>query len=241
MTTLLRNEWTKLTTVRSPWLLLAGGLAVVLMGASGRLARGGDSPEVLPEAAAHVGLVALFALLLGVLSVAGEYRHRTITDTYLGTPRRGRVLTAKLVVSTLVGLGYGLAAAVLVVAWSAGWLAVAGDSGDWSDAGLWQTLTGCVLWNGLFAAVGVGVGALVRNLTGAIAGSLAWLALVEGVLGQVLGRDLARWLPFSAGTALGGLPAGSGLEQWTGGVVLLEYAVVITLAAVAGTLRRDVT
>ncbi len=240
MTTLLRNEWTKLRTVRTPWLLLAASAAVVLLGCTGALARNGDEPDALPRAAGHVGLVALFALVLGVLSVAGEYRHRTITDTYLGTPRRGRVLAAKLAVNTLAGLALGVVGAVLAVGYSAVWLAVAGIDGHWSDPVLWRTLAGCVLWNALFAALGVGVGALVRNLTGAIAGSLAWLALVEGVLGQLLGAELARWLPFSAGAALGDLPAGTGLDQPTGAAVLLGYAVAVTVAATA-TLRRDVT
>ncbi len=240
MRALVATEFRKLTTVRAPWLLLLAAQLVVVAGVSGRLARNADEPGVLPEAAAHVGLVSLFALVLGVLAVAGEYRHHTITDTYLGTPRRGRVLTAKLVVTTAAGLVFGLVGAGVAVAASALWLAGSSVSGQWSDAAWWQTLAGCVLWNAVFAALGVAVGALVRNLTAAVAGALAWLALVEGVLGQVLGGDLGRWLPFSAGASLGRLPAGAGLDQWTGGLVLLVYAGVACLAAVyAGS--RDVT
>jgi len=240
MRSLVGVEIRKLTTVRSPWVLLAAAQLVVILGASGRLARHSDDPKVLPEAAAHVGLVSLFALVLGVLAVAGEYRHRTITGTYLGTPHRGRVLAAKLLVNTAGGLVFGLVAAAVVLATSAVWLAANGVSGDWSDAELWRTLIGCVLWNAGFAALGVGVGAVVRNLTAAVAGALAWLALVEGVLGQVLGTSLARWLPFSSGASLGELPAGSGLAQWTGGVVLLGYA-VLAWAAGAWATTRDVS
>jgi ABC-2 type transport system permease protein len=240
MRALVAVEIRKLTTIRSPWLLLAAAQLVVIAGASGRLARHGNDPTVLPEAAAHVGLVSLFALVLGVLAVAGEYRHRTITDTYLGSPRRGRVLAAKLLVNTVGGLIFGLVAAAVVLAWCAVWLAVSGISGHWGDADLWRTLAGCVLWNAAFAALGVGVGAVVRNLTAAIAGALAWIALVEGVLGQVLGDSLGRWLPFSAGAALGELPAGSGLAQWTGGLVLLGYAVLAWAAGAVAT-NRDVS
>jgi ABC-2 type transport system permease protein len=239
MSRLIANEWGKLRTIRSPWLLLLAGQLVVILGCSGRLARGAHEPGVLPQAAAHVGLVSLFALVLGLMSVAGEYRNRTVTDTFLGTPRRSRVLAAKLTVTTAVGLGYGLVSALVALATSALWLAGKGVDGHWSDPELWRTLGGAVLWNGIFAALGVGIGALVRNLTAAIAGALAWLALVEGVIGQLVGSSAARWLPFAAGASLGRVPAGQ-LSQWAGGAVLLGYALVASVAAVLVTQRRDV-
>src|SRR4029453_4267708 len=47
------------------------------------------------------------ALLAGILGVAGEFRHQTITATLLAAPRRGRLLTAKVFVHA--GLGRRLA------------------------------------------------------------------------------------------------------------------------------------
>ena len=47
----------------------------------------------------------LLALVLGVLIITGEYRHKTVTPTFLAEPRRGRVVAAKLG----VGFGAGLA------------------------------------------------------------------------------------------------------------------------------------
>ena len=53
-------------------------------------------------------LGALFAALLGALSITTEIRHGTIRPTFLFTPRRGRVLWAKVWASVLIGAGFGL-------------------------------------------------------------------------------------------------------------------------------------
>jgi ABC-2 type transport system permease protein len=215
----MRSEIRKLTSVRGPWLLLAAAIALVAAGAGSRLA---NHPEDATGAAAHAGLAALFPLVLGIMAMAGEYRHRTIADTYLSTPSRRRVLVEKLMVYTMMGIGFGIAGAavalVLVLARS-------------SSAVPYATLAGAIGWNAAFAAIGVGVGALVRNQVAAIAGALAWLALIEGVAAELLG-DGARWLPFRAAAALAEMP-GAALSQGTAAVVLVGYVLAFTGAALA--------
>jgi hypothetical protein len=117
MTTLIANELRKLRTIGGPWLLLAAGPVLVIVGVAGDLAGGADltQPQTASHAVAHAGVVSLLALIFGITAVAGEYRHKTITDTYLATPRRGRVIAAKFAVYTAVGAVFGLMLAVTAV------------------------------------------------------------------------------------------------------------------------------
>ncbi len=246
MLPLIRSEFRKLSTVRGPWLLLAAGPLLVVAGVTGLVQSGGDvhDPAVQAKALAHVALAALFTLIFGIFAVAGEYRHGTVTDTFLSTPRRGRVVAAKLAVYGAAGAAAGLVSAAAAVAATAAWWAAKGGSFHLSAAGSLRTLAGGVAVNVAFAAIGVGVGALLRNLALAIAAALAWIALVEGVAGQLVGANLARWLPFSASEGLGRVnmigPARP-LPQWGGGLVLAGYAIAFAAAAMVTTLRRDVT
>jgi ABC-2 type transport system permease protein len=245
VTGLLRNEVLKLRTTRAPWLLLAASVLVIVAGVAGRMSRGADldDPATVVEAMAHVGLVSLFTLVLGVLVTAGENRHRTASDTYLSTPRRGRVVAAKLVVTTAAGLLTGALAAAAGLVATAAFYAAQGGSLDVTSSAVVRTTLGGVAWCAAFAAIGVGIGALIRNLAGAVTVALAWLALVEGVAAELLGDDLARWLPFRSGTALTDLPAATGvagLTQAQAGLALAGYAAVLAAAGAWATVHRDV-
>jgi ABC-2 type transport system permease protein len=243
---LTRSEFRKLSTVRSPWLLLAAGPLLVVAGVTGLVQSGGNlhDPAVQSKALAHVALAALFTLIFGIFAMAGEYRHGTVTDTFLSAPARGRVVAAKLAVYGAVGAVAGLVSSAIAVAVTAAWWSAKGASFDLSAGGSLRTLIGGVAVNVGFAAIGVGVGALLRNLAVAIAAALAWIALVEGIAGQLVGTGLARWLPFSASEALGraNMTGTAGfLPQWGGGLVLAGYAIAFAAAATVTTLRRDVT
>jgi len=246
MLAMIHSEFLKLRTVRGPWLLLAAGPLLVVAGVTGLMQSGGNvnDPVVQGKALSHVALAALFTLIFGILAVAGEYRHGTVTDTFLSFPGRAAVVGAKLVVYGIVGAAAGLVSSGVAIAVTAGWWSATGGSFDLSSADSWRTLGGGLAVNVAFAAIGVGVGALVRNLVAAVAAALAWVALVEGIAGQLLGSGLARWLPFYASQALGRsnmTGTASLLPQWGGGVVLAGYAAVFAATAVLTTLRRDVT
>lgn len=243
---MIRSEFRKLATIRGPWLVLAAGPVLVVAGITGLVESGGNvhDPGTQRAALAHTGLAAIFTLIFGILAVAGEYRHSTITDTFLSSPRRSRVIAAKLTVYALAGAAAGLLSSGAALATAAAWWSERGGQLHLSAGDTWLTLAGGIAANCAFAAIGVGLGALIRNPAAAIAAALAWFAVVEGVVGQLTGPALARWLPFSAGEALGrsNLSATARLlPQWGGGLMLLAYAAVFAAAAVFTTLRHDVT
>jgi len=239
----MRAELRKLITARSTWLLLAIAQLIVVAGVSGLMLQRDDpaSDDAQRGAIAHVGLVALFGLLIGILAVAGEYRHRTITDTFLARPHRDRVVLSKLVVAAGAGAVLGVVASATALITDAIWLAAKVLSIDLASGVLWRTVAGGIGWNIAFAAIGVGVGALITNLSAAVAAALGWLALVEGIVGELIG-DASRWLPFALGQALVGLPNSADRPQaWQAGLVLVLYVAVFVAAGIGVTTRRDIT
>lgn len=59
-----------------------------------------DRPEAVERSVESAYSMAqqgyVFVMILGIILIASEYRHRTVTWTFLATPKRGKVITAKL-------------------------------------------------------------------------------------------------------------------------------------------------
>ncbi len=187
-------------------------------------------------------LGALFAALLGAMSMTGEIRHGTIRPTLLVTPERHRVVAAKVWASMLIGTGFGLvagavAAGVGTVALRAREIDIRLDGADYA-----LLVAGSAAAAALWAAIGVGLGAIVRNQTPALVGICVWLLFVENLLvGDIAGVGGAgRFLPGAAGKAISGQDPANLLAPVFGLVLLALYA---TAAAVAGSVvisRRDI-
>ena len=191
---------------------------------------------------APASVITLIALLLGVLGMAGEYRHHTVTTTFLATPRRGRVVVAKLVahglVGALMGLGTLAAAGLIAVPWLA-----SSDVTVHVDRDAVRVAVGMVVAPALYAALGVSVGALVRNQTAAIGTVLVWLLAIEGIIGDVFHSSaFVGWLPSAVGGDLthvgGGQPD---LAMPVAGVALLAYVIAFGFLGARLTARRDIT
>jgi hypothetical protein len=256
MTRLVRAEWTKLFTTRV-WIglvlgacAISGGFAAITTGFAGATQNGqqaGPPPVGTPEferQAFAVGASAgILLLILGIIGMTQEYRHRTATPTFLTTPRRGRVVVAKLLAYALAAVPIAvlvLAVGVLVVEIYAG----ARGAAPALNADNLRTLLSAGVVLVVYAVIGVGIGALLRNQVGAIVGSLVYLFVVEPIIGAIGAISSAyKWLPGGAVAAITSNSQGQGpdvLEPWQGALLLLGYGLAFALLGTFLAVRRDV-
>lgn len=245
MKDLLAAEWLKLRTTR----LLAGIApaavaisAAAVAGATLSADRAGvdltDTEGV--RRALHVsGTGALVVLVLGIVMAAGEFRSQTATDTFLTTPRRGRVVVAKMAVAAVVGAGIGFLGAATCLATAVLLYRREGVAFPGESREVWFTLGGAVVYAATFALIGVAVGSVVRNQTAAVVGAIGWVLVVEQVLITAAASPLTRWLPAAAGQAIVRTPSPGLLSPPAGVAVILAYGVAIGLAGIVVTSRRD--
>ena len=245
MTALLAAEYLKLRTTRTTWALLAATVAVSALAVASAVVVGADSAAVNLESDRGIRAVlnvaangAIFVLALGIIISAGEYRQGTATDTFLTTPRRWRVIAAKLGVATTTGIVFGALSAGVSIAVANLSYRLEGYRFPLDSAEGWSTLAGAILYAALFGALGAATGSLVRNQVVAIVGWLAWLFVVEHIAVGFL-PDLGRWLPAAAGQALVRAPNPELLAQTTAAAVLAIYAAVIMSVAVVSERHRD--
>jgi ABC-type transport system involved in multi-copper enzyme maturation permease subunit len=94
----------------------------------------------------------------------------------------------------------------------------------------------------IYAVIGVGVGALLRNQVGAIVGSLVYLFVVEQLVRAISPIAGAyKWMPGGALEAMTATFQGPDLlEPWQGGLLLLGYGLLAALLGTFLAVRRDV-
>ncbi len=135
--------------------------------------------------------------IIAILSVTGEYSQRTGLTTYTLVPWRGRVITAKVVATLVVGV------AAMFVALAVGALgnvlgsAITGLDAVW-DITLSQ-FANIVLANVLGMLMGFMLGVLFRSSAGAIVGYFVYSLVLPAALGALAAfqewfRDLQPWV-----------------------------------------------
>lgn len=267
-----RSELTKQFTTSMWWILglvlfvyvglTAGGLAATFGAlASGALPPGAANSPALPadtlppliySIATAVGYV--FPLLIGTLMVTNEFRHRTLTPTFLATPRRGVVLAGKVAAGVVMGAFYAVLAIIAAVGVGAAALAAFDIHTQLGSADTWALIGRMVIAFVLWVLIGIGVGTLVRNQVAAVVGVLAFTQFVEPILRTVGGfvdglSEVTQYLPGAASDALVGASIYTGIggattsgpAWWVGGLLMLAYALVFLLLGWLVTWRRDVS
>lgn len=249
MTAQLRAELLKQRSTRTNLGLLSAMLGFVLLAV---LLHGFALPAEHVETTSEqltmvVGwgekLGVLFAGLLGAMSITSEIRHGTIRPTFLVTPQRSRVVAAKVVAGMFFGAGFGLIATAFAVGAGSAALATRGIENQLDAAAYSLLLAGGAAAAALWAAIGVGLGAVVRDQVPALIGLCAWLLLIEGLLlGDLFEAvgDVSRFAPGAAAAAISGQEPDTLLAPAVALPLLVLYAVAAAVAGSIATARRDV-
>jgi ABC-2 type transport system permease protein len=235
------SELLKLRTIPRTMLGLAAallGIAVLVAVGSITSRSNATGDSVLLDVVSVGHAANIFALIVGVLVVTWEYRHGTITQTFLTVPRRERVVAAKTLAASLTGVLLSLAAIVLALAIALPW--IGGEPGGQLDAEVWGRIGRLLATAALYAAIGVGVGAVVRAQALAIVLVFIWFFVLEPIVDGLV-PDVGQYLP---GRSLQTVAAAYGDQHLSPGASA-ALALVYTGAAVAVgavlTVRRDVT
>jgi ABC-type transport system involved in multi-copper enzyme maturation permease subunit len=197
----------------------------------------------------------LFVLLLGMLLITNEFYHQTATATFLTTPHRSAVVTAKLITAMAFAAFFWLIITAIDVAVGATFLNSQGFS---PSLGEWEVQR-AVLFNllvfMLWAILGVGFGALIRNQVGAV---------VTGAALYLIGTQIAQAVFFLIYefvikedwvlTSMVVVPAVAAQiltspnelypeapEYWVGGIVMLAYGAVAGLVGTLIMRTRDIS
>jgi ABC-2 type transport system permease protein len=249
----LRTELFKLRTIRVTLGMLAVAIGLSGLTATLKAARaGGPGHMAIKPLYTADGLTAVlssssFALVIavafGATIASGEFRHQTATATYLATPDRTRVLIAKALAAFVFGLGFGLLAGLFTTAIGLGFVSADGYSVAVSTTTIVRYILGATIGAGLLAAVGVGIGSLIRNQLAALIAVFAWALVIEQIVGSLWG-SVAPYLPFTAATTLAGAPPGADATSppfASATVLVAAFAAVVAAIADRITVPADIT
>jgi ABC-2 type transport system permease protein len=250
---LIRAEFRKLTTTQVWFWMLLTCTGLTALGVVTQIASTQEDFElqrnlhdILISATAAATYVPLF--VLGVLAVTTEYRYQTITPTVLATPSRWTLITAKLITYVLVGAAYALICLLVELAIALPWL-----SARHVDVALGENkgpLLSVFIVLTMFALVGLGVGALVRNQIVAVSVGVIFILILDRLI--VLIPGVKYVYPYMLSGAVGAIVERAHSENRVinkvhllspagGTAVLLAWALLTAVVGAGITMNRDIT
>jgi hypothetical protein len=252
----LRSEWTKLVTLRSVkvmtalGVLLSVGLTGLLSFAVGHSASrwsAADRASFEPISFSMVGglVTAIFFSMIAVSAATSEYGTGLIRVTLAATPRRGRVVAAKLLCVAGLTLVAETVATVAMFLVGQGILASYGVShATLGNGAAFRTVATTSLLAPVLPVVGVALGLALRSTAGALV-SLLVLVFGPPSLGALLPTGWTHPLRYLLGAAsdaitVGHLPdAAAGLWPGTAAMVLVGWVALFAAVGWACVERRD--
>ncbi len=259
---LLKSEFRKLVYTRSFYGYIAGAIFLALLSSipaafsinALKAQLSGSSlmdPQMVDAIYGKATGGYLFALILGIAIMGNEFQNGQAISTFLATPRRIRVLYAKLVIASGAGILMMLLSTIL------GFLGAYFGLSHYphakiSSSTFFNLILAAIVSGAVLAIMGVAIGALIRNVRIAMAGSVIWLQIVEKLLvlfwatggkylpsGLIVGmldvrinlKTSRKFLNISAGNYFG-----PGISI----ILLLVYAAIFAGVGSWVSLRRDI-
>lgn len=261
MNHLIKSEIRKLVYTRSFWFLILGAAALSALSSAASpyaMSRIATSKVMFGNANLIDSLYSkavggyLFVVILGVLVMAGEFRHGTAVATFLTAPKRASVLIAKIITASLAGV------LTMVVSIAVGVLAAKIALSFYPEAVAphWEVflnLAAVAVVSGVVLSLfGVAIGTLIRNQMVAVVSVIIWMNIIERLITVFL-PDWGKWLPTGALTGMMALDlhftsnriglnlnTTDYLDPWSATAVLVGYGVAFAAIAIATSLRRDI-
>ncbi|MFI8568958.1 ABC transporter permease [Rhodococcus sp. NPDC078407] len=193
MNALLTSEIRKVTTLKFWWALALAPIVVgvfasvitsVIANQLGEFEEDLDISGGVASIGLYVaaGAAILFAGIFGAVNAGTEFRHKTLTTSFLTARGRDGVIAAKLIVTALFGLGYGL----VVLLASLICLLIFNSRTVLLDGPFIGVVAACLLAVVLWSMIGAGLGLLLRSPTWSAIVLVAWLPFGEGLISLIL-------------------------------------------------------
>jgi len=245
MSRLVRSELRKLTSTKLPLAFLGALLVIAALNAFAVVA-GTDMDGSKAFIATEVDQQSLIAFafnafmgagLFGAIAVARDYGHHTVVPTFLASPRRHRAVIAQVSAVAIGGGALSLAGAGLIVVAVAASLPTT-ELGFLVSIGNVARVVAAAGFAGVSGAVlGAGIGALVRNVGGAVTLTV-FVFIVAPPLVVQLASGTASWMPANLANVISGTV--DDVSELAAVLALVAWAAVPSLLGLVSVRVRDV-
>lgn len=246
----VRAEWIKLRSLRSTWYTVAclfgGGLGItaLAMNAAAKSYPGTEPWDPTGRSLTSYVVAQLIIGVLGILVVTSEHATGLISTSLIATPRRHRLLAAKVVVAVAVAVVAGQA--LMFGAFSLGQAVLAARGvphAAFGDPGVLSAVTGGGLYLAAIALLAAALGTIMRATAGALATLVGIVFLVPALAGLFpvwLHRLFFYWPTLGAAAVFKTVPDPDFPHPWVNLAGMCAGTGVVLAVAFAVFRRRDV-